>query len=163
MKSLFDIFQELGIEYKLFDHPPFFTCEESQGWYEQNLDKKSGESKNLFLRDKKGGKHLLLVVESHKKPDLKKFSEKIGEKKLSLASPERLEKYLGVFPGSVSIFALIHENAKSVSVFVDTDLLKYKQLHFHPPARNDQTVLLDTTDAKKFLDWTGNKVQFITL
>ena len=163
MQTIYDIFQDLGIEYKLHDHPAFYTCEESSKWYAENLEMESGESKNLFIRNKKGNKHYLVVIESHKQLDLKHLREILHESKLSFASPERLQKYLNLTPGSVSVLALTYENAKEVEVIFDEDLLKHKSLHYHPPGRNDQTVVLSTEDLKKFLEWVENPIKFMAL
>jgi Ala-tRNA(Pro) deacylase len=62
-------------------------------------------SKNLFLRDPKGRNHYLVVLPARKKFDLKSFGNLLGVR-LSFASPERLQKYLGLTPGSVSPFRL---------------------------------------------------------
>ena len=48
--SLYDLLQENGIEFKIFDHKPLYTVEDSK-----NLRGKieGAHSKNLFLRDQK--------------------------------------------------------------------------------------------------------------
>jgi Ala-tRNA(Pro) deacylase len=163
MKNIYDIFEELDIESKLYEHPPFFTCDESKVWFEKHIEEKAGDSKNLFLRNRKGNQHYLVVIESHKKVDLKELSQDIGESKLSFASKERLKKHLNLTPGSVSVLALIHEGAKDVQVLFDQDLLKHNKLHYHPPGRNDQTLLIGTEDVKKFMEWAPNSVRFIDL
>ena len=163
MKDLYEVLDSLEIPYELYEHPAFFTCEESDAWYQKHLDGTSGESKNLFLRDKKGDKHYLVVVESSKRLDLKELAKKLGESKLSFASEERLKKYLNLSPGSVSVFALLYENAKDVQVMMDADLLGYKKLHYHPPGRNDQTVVVSTEDLKKFLGFVGNPLEVMEL
>ena len=80
MKTIYNIFQELGITYKLYEHPPFYTCEESTAWYAANIcEDLGGESKNLFLRNKKGDRHFLVVVESNKRMDMKELASRLGE------------------------------------------------------------------------------------
>jgi Ala-tRNA(Pro) deacylase len=163
MKTIYDIFKELDINYEFYEHPPFFTCEESAAWYEENLELDSGESKNLFLRDRKGTQHFLVVIESTKRLDLKMLAKDLDESKLSFASERRLKEVLNLKPGSVSPFALTYKNAKNVRVVFDTDLLKNDKLHYHPPGRNDQTVVLSTAELKRFLEWTGNYVTYMEL
>ena len=155
-KTIYQIFEELNIAYQLYDHPPFFTCAESEDWYQTHIEQPSGDSKNLFLRNKKGDRHFLVVIESHKTLDLKNLADKLAVSKLSFASAERLKKYLNVEPGSVSVLALIHPNAQQIEVIFDEDLWQYQKLHYHPPARNDQTVLLATTDLQKFMSSLPN-------
>jgi Ala-tRNA(Pro) deacylase len=163
MKTIYDIFDEMGIEHELHEHPPFRTCEDAESWCRENTDELSGESKNLFLRDRKGNEYYLVVMESKKRLDLKKLQKTIAERRLSFASEETLKRYLNLAPGSVSVLALIFDGARDVNVIFDTDLLKYEKLHYHPPGRNDQTVILKTKDLKRFMDWTGNSLRFIKL
>ena len=46
--------------------------------------------KNLFLRNQKGNRHYLVIVEHTKRADLRRVADQIGDGKLSFASPERL-------------------------------------------------------------------------
>lgn len=161
MDSFYQTLEQLGIAYELYDHSPFYTCEESQEWYEEHFDSSSGESKNLLLRDKKGATHYLVVVESSKQLDLKNLAKTLGESKLSFASEERLMKYLGVKPGAVSVLALTHPGAKEVQVIFDKELLAFEKLHYHPPGRNDQTLVISVPDLKRFIEFAGNPFQEI--
>ena len=67
------------------------------------------QTKNLFLRDKRGRRHLLLVTTCEKSVDIKRFAETADADHLSFASPERMMRYLGVEPGSVTVFGLVLE------------------------------------------------------
>ncbi|RZO43526.1 MAG: prolyl-tRNA synthetase associated domain-containing protein, partial [Proteobacteria bacterium] len=98
--ELYHFLDEYQISYKKFDHSPVYTVEESK---KLSPAMSGGKTKNLFVRDKKGKHHILLTVEQDKRVDLKKVSEFIGYGRLSFCSPERLLKYLGVEPGSVSL------------------------------------------------------------
>jgi Ala-tRNA(Pro) deacylase len=86
----------------------------------------------------------------------------IGDARLSFGSPERLNKYLGVTPGSVSPLGLIHDAAHTVRVIVDSDLKQADRLIFHP---NDNTASLTISggDFVKFLERQGNSVRWIRL
>ena len=52
--------------------------------------------------------------------------------KLTFASDQRLWKYLGVEPGSVSPFGLINDKEKHVHLFIDEKLSESNRLAFHP-------------------------------
>ena len=104
MQDIYTTLANLKIPYTRYDHAPIFTVEEGEALIKSIP---AGPSKNLFLRDKTGTKHFLVVMYAHKRADLKKMAEKLGEPKLSFASPERLLKYLGVTPGSVTPLGLI--------------------------------------------------------
>ena len=157
MKNIYEILNDLKIEYIEHHHPAVYTCEQADLFYK---DVEGGKSKNLFLRNAKGDKHSLVVTESHKTLDLKKLAELLGEKKISFASPERLKKYLGLDPGSVSPFGLINDSKKEVVVVIDSSLLEHKKLHYHPNI-NTSTLEITTSDLKRFLDFTTNKIIYL--
>ncbi len=159
MQDIYQVLNQLNIPYGKHDHPPVFTVEEAQK-YDRGID--AGKNKNLFLRNKKGDKHYLVVIDSTKRLDLKELSSRLDESKISFASPERLLEYLGLTPGSVSPFGLINDKNKSVNVIIDNDLMKNKKLAFHPNI-NTSTLVISTTDFQKFLAWTGNNLKFTNL
>jgi Ala-tRNA(Pro) deacylase len=115
--------------------------------------------KNLFLRNKKGDRHYLVILGIEKQADLRSLVKVIGDDRLSFGSPERLMKYLGVTPGSVSPLGLIHDTAKVVRVIVDSDLRSAERLIFHP---NDNTASLTISgaDFARFLEHQGNSVRW---
>ena len=98
-----------NIHYKLYLHQPLFSVKDAKNF--QNLifptDNNGVHIKNLYLRDKKKN-NFLFTCEQDKKIDLKIIKEKIGSNRLSFGSPDRLFKYLGVFPGAVSPFCMLN-------------------------------------------------------
>ena len=112
-EPLFSFLSEHHITYQRVDHPPVYTVEESK---KLNLGLEGGATKNLFLRDKKGKRHFLFCVEQSKQVDLKRVPKLIDSTNLSFASPERLQKHLGIKPGSVSLLALINDTEGQVEV-----------------------------------------------
>ena len=103
--------QALGIPYELFEHPPVHTADEAAIHW-QSIP--GAAVKNLFLRNKKGDRHYLVILGIDKQADLRHLVKVIGDDRLSFGSPERLQKYLGVTPGSVSPLGLIHDSARAV-------------------------------------------------
>lgn len=154
MNDIYNVLEELKINYEKHEHPAVFTVEEAQK-YDRGIN--AGKSKNLFLRNKKGDRHYLVIVEATRMVDLKKLAIITGESKLSFASAERLNDHLGVTPGSVSPFGLINDSDKTIQVVVDNGLLKYDKLAFHPNI-NTATLVISADDFKKFLDSTSNNV-----
>src|SRR6478609_7301336 len=120
---------ELGIDYTRHEHPPVATVEEAEAHW-AGID--ATHCKNLFLRNQKGSRHYLVVLTASKRADLKAVADQIGDGKLSFASPERLMTHLGLTPGSVSPFGLIHDHAHAVRVVLDRDLGSSGRLAFHP-------------------------------
>jgi Ala-tRNA(Pro) deacylase len=149
----------LGIEYGLYEHPPVFTAEEAAAHWK---DIPGAPVKNLFLRNKKGDRHYLVILGIEKQADLRHLVKVIADDRLSFGSPERLMKYLGVMPGSVSPFGLINDTARAVRVIVDSDLKAAGCLIFHP---NDNTASLTISgaDFARFLDQQGNAVRWVRL
>src|SRR5262245_37922709 len=97
---------ELGIPYERFEHPPVATVEAAASHW-VTID--ATHCKNLFLRNQKGSRHYLVILGHSKRADLRAVADQIGDGKLSFASPERLMTHLGLTPGSVSPFGLIHD------------------------------------------------------
>src|SRR3954447_1194172 len=113
--------RELRIEFTRHEHPAVATVDEaSEHW--AGID--ATHCKNLFLRNQKGTRHYLVVLTATKKADLRAVADQICDGKLSFASPERLMTHLGLTPGSVSPFGLIHNTDRGVRVVLDQDLEK---------------------------------------
>jgi Ala-tRNA(Pro) deacylase len=149
--------RDLGIAFERHEHPPVATVEQAaEHW--AGID--AAHCKNLFLRNQKGDRHYLLILEHSKKADLRAVANQIGDGKLSFGSPERLLKHLGLTPGSVSPFGLIHDSSHSVRVVVDRDLQSAARLSFHPNI-NTATLVVSKDDFVRFLAACGNPVQYI--
>ena len=151
--------RELAISYTRHEHPAAATVEEAEPhWAEIDAT----HCKNLFLRNQKGDRHYLVVLEASKKADLRAVADQIGDGKLSFASPERLMKHLGLTPGSVSPFGLINDQPHAVRVVLDRDLKAATRLSFHPNI-NTVTFTVATADFTRFLDACGNAVKYVTV
>jgi Ala-tRNA(Pro) deacylase len=158
-EKVYETLAGLGIEYTVVHHPPVFTVEEAEKHWK---DITGTHCKNLFIRNKKGNNHYLLVLEASRSADLKALASVLGEDRLSFASPERLMKYLGLLQGSVSPFGLINDSGKEVRVVLDKALARSDRVNFHPNV-NTATVGLSFADFEKFLNWCGNPVRYVEL
>ncbi len=139
-----------------FEHPAVFTCEESS-----LLPPMPGApTKNLFIRDRKGERQILVTVPHEKSVDLKALKELIDADKLSFASPERLWEYLGVEPGSVTLMGLIHDLDHRVEVIVDAAIWNAESVQCHPLV-NTATLVFSHSDLEKFIQATGHKVRVL--
>ena len=105
-REVLDCLEALGIPYVRHVHPPVATVAEAERYW---TDLRGAHCKNLFLRNNKGNRHYLVIAEASRRVDLKALTRTLGEDRLSFASPERLKRYLGLEPGSVSPFGLIHD------------------------------------------------------
>ena len=119
----------LGITYQAITHQPVFTAEDAaEPW----RDFPGARVKNLFLRNKKGDRHYLVILPIEKQADLRQLVKVIGDDRLSFGSADRLHARLGLAPGSVSPFGLINDTDQSVRVIVDADLRVVERLIFTP-------------------------------
>jgi Ala-tRNA(Pro) deacylase len=156
-QRVYDALDLLGIEYTKYEHEAVFTIEEAS---QLNISIPGQLCKNLFLRNVKGDVHYLVVLDEAKQANLKLLAEQIGSTKLSFASEERLNKYLGLKPGSVSPYGLINDTEKKVIVLLDRDLASMNYISFHPNV-NTATVCTTYGDFEKFLKSQGNKFYYI--
>jgi Ala-tRNA(Pro) deacylase len=156
-QKVFEVLERLDITYVRHQHPPVFTVEQAeQHW--KNIT--GAHCKNLFLRNKKGNRHYLVILEASKQADLRTLAQKLGEDRLSFASPERLMRFLGLEAGSVSPFGLINDSQKQVKVIVDSVLKEVDLVNFHPNI-NTETVGITYSDFEKFLAWIGHNVSYV--
>lgn len=158
-KELYDILGSLGIPYEYHEHPPLATISEAIiHWKDYN----SGRCKNIFFRNHKGNRHYLVILEHLAMLDIHDLEKRLRQGKLSFASDQRLKKYLGVEPGSVTPFGIINDKEKNVHLFIDEKLLEYERLAFHPNI-NTATLVISRPDFIRFLDSSGNTWEFLKL
>ena len=149
----------LGIAYDLYEHPPVFTGDEA-ALHWAGID--ATPVKNLFLRNKKGDRHYLVILGIEKLADLRHLVKVIGDDRLSFGSPERLMARLGLTPGSVSPFGLLNDSTPAVRVIVDADLKRAERLIFHPNINTASLTIL-RADFERFLESRGNTVRWVVL
>lgn len=156
-EPLYDFLAEQGIDYRRHDHPPVFTCEEAD-----RLVPPMGaaRTKNVFVRDRPGKRHFLVVVGYDKRVDLKALAEVLETSKLSLGSPERLLQHLGVEPGSVTILGLLNDREKRVELVLDQPIAAAASVRCHPLV-NTSTLELASEGLARFLEATGHKPRVI--
>jgi len=148
----------LGIGYDLHRHPPLYTVEDSKAL---RGELPGGHCKNLFLKDKKGAMWLLVCLED-RRVDLKALGARLGAARLSFGSADRLMRVLGVIPGAVSPFALINDEAVSVTVLLDSEMMAHRPLNYHPLS-NDITIAVEPEDLVRFIEACGHRPTTIDL
>ena len=172
--------EDNGIEYTNHTHPPLPTIELALEYWKE-ID--STHCKNLFFRNHKGNRHYLVVFECHKELSIHTLEKSLRQGKLSFASQERMERCLGLLPGSVSPFGLINdmnltdsdgvakegvsakelfENGHRVKLFLDSDLRESERLSFHP-CDNTASTVVSNEGFMKFLQLWGGEYEWITV
>ena len=157
--KLYSILTELDIVFEYHEHPPAPTIEEAMKYW-KNLD--ATHCKNLFFRNHKGNQHYLVILEHTQQMGIHGLEKQLKQGKLSFASDQRMLKYLGVSPGSVTPFGLINDTEHHVHVFIDQNLAKSKTISFHP-CINTASIIIKWQDFLKFLQFATNKVEYFSL
>ncbi len=157
--ELYKVLNKLNIPFEYYEHPALPNIEIAKKyWRGINTTK----CKNLFFRNHKGNRHYMVILEHTNNLAIKDLEKLLRQGKLSLASEKRLDKYLKIKPGSVSPFALIHDNENHVHVFLDENLKNAEKISFHPNL-NTASLVIKYTDFIKFMNSTGNSYEFIKL
>jgi Ala-tRNA(Pro) deacylase len=160
-KPLFALLDQLALPWTNTLHVPVRTVEESR-----NVDKgvAGAHSKNLFLKDRRGA--LVLVSAGHDTQlPLNQLHRPLGTQRLSFTDADLLWRALGVTPGSVTGFALMHDATLQVRYVLDARLWEQEVWNFHP-LRNDMTVSIARDDFLAFVRATGHapiRIDFGTL
>ncbi len=151
--ALLAIIKEKGYSYKIYNHKPLYTVEDSVLHRGEII---GAHSKNLFLKNKKNQFFLFSCLENTK-IELKKLSKALELGNISFANEAFLKSFLGVLPGSVTPFGLLNDTENKIKFFLDSGFFKYKQLNFHPLV-NNATIALDTNDFMDFFLENNKKV-----
>ena len=150
---------ENNISHKWYTHPEAPTIEIARQHWQKDGSK---HCKNLFFRNHKGNRHYLVVLDCERDLDIHDLEKRLHQGKLSFASPQRMEKYLGLQPGSVSPFGLINDTENHVHLFLDENLKNEQSLSFHPND-NHATVVITNKEFMRYLTMIGNTYEFIEL
>ncbi len=158
--DVFLALDRLGVEHQTIVHAPLYTVEEAQT-VKYGLE--GAHTKNLFLRNKKG-RMFLLVLPHDLRVDLKALRNqlKLTGGQLAFASTERLGKFLGVVPGSVSPLAAINDHGGKVSIYIEQSLLDQSLIYLHP-CRNTHSTCIKTADLLRVLEAWGHRAQVVSL
>lgn len=151
-QKVYEYLNNRNIKYDVTDHSAVYTMEEMQA---EGLDKLGTICKNLFIRDQKGKKHFLITADNDTHINLKEIGVKLDAGKVSFASAERLEKYLGVTTGCVSPLGVLNNDDRSVTVVLDKKLEGLDRLGVHPND-NTATLFLSFADLVKAIESIGN-------
>lgn len=142
------------VDFQRFEHNAVFTIEQAN---QLDIEIPGLATKNLFLRDAKGRRHWLWVGAEQDELDLKSLSEQLLVKRLSLASAERLTKYLESEPGRVSLLDMFRARTGEVTLLVTQTVWNSLTLHCHP-FENTATLAVNTQQLKPLLHTLDNEV-----
>ena len=155
----YELLDSIGVEYARVDHEHADTIEACH-----EIESTLGAliCKNLFLTNRQQTEFYLLLMPGDKPFMTKLLSKQIGTARLSFASPEHMERYLDITPGSVSVLGLMNDGGK-VHLVIDRDLLKDEFIGCHP-CINTSTLRLRTEDViGKLLPAVGHEYSLVEL
>jgi Ala-tRNA(Pro) deacylase len=157
--KLYALLERLKIQFEYIEHPPAPTIEVARRYWAGH---DAVHCKNLFFRNHKGNRHYLVILDCECDMDVHAIEKLLHQGKLSFASEKRMEKYLGVKPGSVTPFGLMNDTENHVHLFLDKNLLNVGRLSFHP-CINTASLIVLREDFIRFLDDTGNTYEWLEL
>jgi len=156
---LYKLLDELNIPFDYHQHPPAPTITEA-AMYWKDLD--AAHCKNLLFRNHKGNRHYLVILDHRQDLQIRDLEQRLKQGKLTFASESRMQKYLGVLPGSVTPFGLINDLERHVHLFIDKNLQEAERISFHP-CINTASLVVKYRDFLKFLHHCGNSYEYVDL
>ncbi len=156
----YDFLDSLGIEYEVCTH---YAAEDMELC--KAIEEKLGCEicKNLFLCNRQETAFYLLMMPADKPFKTKELSKQIGSARLSFASAEKMEEYLNITPGSVSVLGLMNDGENKVRLLIDDELTMQEYIGVHP-CKNTASVKLKMEDIlEKVLPKTKHDITFVSL
>lgn len=142
------VLEELAIPYRHFTHPAVFSTADVVLLPEKLP---GADTKNLFLRDEKRSRYILVCVRAETRVDLKQLGRQLGMKGLTFASPEDMLSMLELTPGSVCLFGLMNDKQGRVEGFLDKTLDAAEEMQNHPLI-NTASLVLKVADLERFCE-----------
>lgn len=158
-QQVFDWLDRHGIRYTWYEHPEAPTCEIALQYCRGDGAR---HCKNLFFRNHKGDRHYLVCFDAEQRLAVRDLELRLRQGKLSFASKERMERWLGLLPGSVSPFGLINDASNHVHVFLDARMRDWETFAFHPND-NRATVILAREEFMRYLAEVECSYEFLAL
>jgi Ala-tRNA(Pro) deacylase len=157
--DLFAFLDRLGIAHTTVTHHALFTVAQSR---ELRGTIPGGHTKNLFLKDKKGGLFLVTALEDAV-IELKSLHRRLGASgRFSFGPAELMQAALGIEPGAVTPFAVMNDSDRRVSVVLDEALMHHETINSHPLV-NTMTTSIKRADLLRFLEATGHPPRIVAL
>lgn len=158
----YDLLDSLNIDYWRVDHPEAHTMEDC-AQADRMLGEDTAICKNLFLRNSKGDQYFLLMLPGEKQFKTKEVAKQIGSTRLSFGDAEKMEEYLDILPGAVSVMGLMNDREFHVELLMDEDILKLPYVGCHP-CMSTSSIKITTVDLmEKFLPAVGHSPRMVTL
>lgn len=139
---VYDFLDRLGIKYKRTDHAPAENMEVCA-----EIDKVLDclICKNLFLTNRQQTSFYLLMMPGDKVFKTKELSPQLNTARLSFASEELMERFIGTTAGSASVMGLVNDSENRVQLVIDRDVVRNEYVGCHP-CINTSSLKIKTSD-----------------
>ena len=145
--------EDLEIKYRLYKHPPVYTCEESE---KLKVTIRGMHAKSLLVKGKNTGKFYMIILPCNERIDRKKLKNYI-EEDITFANSDELDKLLGLKPGSVSPFGIIRDKEHKITIIFEKKVWSSEILNVHPNI-NTETIELKNSEFRKYINSLKNKI-----
>ena len=159
-ERVYDLLDGLGVPYGRIDHEHADTMEACLA-IDEALD--CLICKNLFLANRQGTQFYLLMMPGDKVFKTKELSPQLGVARLSFGSGEKMEEYLDITPGSVSVLGLMNDHENRVQLVVDEDVRGQEFFGCHPCINTSSLKLRISDLFEKILPAIGHEPVFVQL
>jgi len=143
----------------VFEHPAIFKASDVVHFPLEVQEGLEGsiETKNLFLRDEKRLRYILICLRAETRVKLKELGRQLGIKGITFGSGEELFNLLGITPGSVCLFTLANDISNQVKGYIDASIPPEALIQNHP-LDNTATVVLKASSMIDFCRWQNHDV-----
>ena len=156
----YDLLERLGVQFERLDHDAVDTvdgCEEIGRLLGIEI------CKNLFLANSKRDRYYMLMLTGDKHLVTKDLAKKIGSTRLSFGTPDKMEEFLDLTPGSVSVLGLMNDHDHNVTLLVDSDIAKSEYFGCHPCVNTSSLRIKSADLFGKILPAVGHEPTIVAL
>ena len=159
-QRVYELLDNLGIEYQRVDHEPAMTMEACIA-VDEMLE--ATMCKNLMLCNRQCTDFYLLLMPGGKPFKTSVLSKQIGSSRLSFADGSYMEQFLDITPGSLSVLGLMNDHDMRVKLLIDGDVLTGEYIGVHP-CINTSSLRIATRDLmEKLIPALGHAPTMVTL
>lgn len=154
MDEILSLLHQNSISYELVQHPALYHMEEGL-----SLPHPEAVAKNLFLKERKGGRYFLLTLPRNTKADFQRLRELFSSGPLTMAPPDQLKEILGLRLGSATPFGLLSDPQHRVEWGLDS-WFRGKLIGVHPNI-NTATAYLSADGLFRLLEKQGCRCRWL--
>ena len=157
------VYQELdklGIRYERVDNDTVEAMEECV-----EISEKLGAEirKTIVVSNRKKTEFYLVILPADKRFDSKLFAAMMHTARVSFASPEDMNRVIGLTPGEASVMGILNDVDGAVQVVIDKDVAEAEWFACNPGANTTHLKFKTKQLINNFLPAYGHKPEIIKL